>query len=159
MSASRLVCAGCGWQADTRAAHPFRCAHAGRDDVDHVLRHELGTGDPVDADHDGNPFVRWRRSLWAWHAARARGLDDAIAGVDGQGFRGTPYARSEALSRRLGLDLWIKDETGNVTGSHKARHLMGILLHLQLVEGSTASSGLFLEQTASSTPVRASDCR
>ena len=30
--------------------------------------------------------------------------------------------------------MWVKDETGNVSGSHKARHLMGILLYLQVVE-------------------------
>jgi hypothetical protein len=40
-----------------------------------------------------------------------------------------------ALGQRLGLELWVKDETGNVAGSHKARHLMGILLYLAVVEG------------------------
>jgi phosphate-selective porin len=31
--------------------------------------------------------------------------------------------------------LWVKDETHNVAGSHKARHLMGLLLYLAVVEG------------------------
>jgi len=30
--------------------------------------------------------------------------------------------------------VWVKDETGNVGGSHKARHLAGILLHLRAAE-------------------------
>ena len=30
--------------------------------------------------------------------------------------------------------MWVKDETGNVTGSHKGRHLMGVLLHLEIAE-------------------------
>jgi threonine synthase len=30
--------------------------------------------------------------------------------------------------------VWVKDETGNVAGSHKARHLMGLMLHLLVVE-------------------------
>jgi threonine synthase len=30
--------------------------------------------------------------------------------------------------------VWVKDETGNVTGSHKGRHLMGVLLHLEVAE-------------------------
>jgi threonine synthase len=30
----------------------------------------------------------------------------------------------------------VKDETGNVSGSHKGRHLMGVLLHLAVMEAS-----------------------
>ena len=30
--------------------------------------------------------------------------------------------------------MWVKDETGNVSGSHKARHLFGLLVHLEVVE-------------------------
>jgi threonine synthase len=30
--------------------------------------------------------------------------------------------------------VWVKDETGNVAGSHKARHLFGILLELRVAE-------------------------
>ena len=56
--------------------------------------------------------------------------------VDGRGFRMTPMARQPALAAALGLagDLWIKDETGNVWGSHKARHLMGVMLYLAVLE-------------------------
>ena len=34
----------------------------------------------------------------------------------------------------MGNDIWIKDETGNVGGSHKARHLVTTLLHLRAAE-------------------------
>ena len=102
MSGSRLVCAGCGWRAPDGAALPFRCAHSGSGDVDHVLTHRLGAESVLDRGDDDNPFVRFRECLWAWHAARARGvgdsefvdrvrrLDERIAAVDGQGFRVTP---------------------------------------------------------------------
>ena len=30
--------------------------------------------------------------------------------------------------------MWVKDETGNVSGSHKGRHLMGVLVHLAVME-------------------------
>jgi threonine synthase len=33
-----------------------------------------------------------------------------------------------------GAGLWVKDETGNVSGSHKGRHMMGLLVHLEVVE-------------------------
>ncbi len=100
----------------------------------------------LDRGDDENPFVRYRECLYAWHAARARGMSDAafvdlvrqidgrIAAVDGHGFRATPFSRQAALGERLGLEVWVKDETGNVAGSHKARHLTGILLFLAVVE-------------------------
>ncbi len=58
----------------------------------------------------------------------------SIAAVDGQGFRVTPFGHQPALGEHTGVELWVKDETGNVAGSHKARHLMGILLYLDVVE-------------------------
>ena len=150
---SRLVCAGCGASPDARDPAPFRCPNADRDDdVDHVLRRELDLAAvrfPV-ADDEPNPFVRYRALLHAYHLARAgglsdrsfcdlvRGLDDSVAAVDGRGFRVTPFARSPALGAALGLrepgGLWVKDETGNVSGSHKARHLFGVLLALEVAE-------------------------
>ena len=145
---SRLVCAGCGWEPPEGTRYPFRCARSGTDDVDHVLEHRLAATAALDRGDDANPFVRHRECLYAWHAARARGisdgafvdlvrrLDDRIAAVDGHGFRATPFERSPGLSQRIGLEVWVKDETGNVSGSHKARHLMGILLYLAVVEGS-----------------------
>ena len=61
-----------------------------------------------------------------------------MAEVDGHGFIATPFARSGWLSDQLGFSptggVWIKDETGNVAGSHKGRHLMGLLLHLEVAE-------------------------
>jgi threonine synthase len=61
-----------------------------------------------------------------------------VAAVDGHGFTVTPFARSGPLSDRLGFEIsggvWVKDETGNVSGSHKARHLMGAMLELLVAE-------------------------
>lgn len=89
-----------------------------------------------------NPFIRYRNLLWSHRrfadagrtdedfVAAVEALDERVAAVDGRGFRVTPMARAGALGDRLGVDLWIKDETGNVTRTHKARHLMGLALHL-----------------------------
>ena len=151
--ASTLVCAGCGWTAPPpeEVRYPFRCPKAGRGDIDHVVTRKL---DPFRVEavrgDDPNPFLRHRELTHAWHIARRRGLsdeayaelvrrlDDAVGAVDGRGFRTTPLARADALSARLGFEagggVWVKDETGNVSGSHKARHLMGILLYLQVAE-------------------------
>jgi threonine synthase len=94
--------------------------------------------------------VHYRTLLHSHHRAIAGGmddervveatlrLDDAVARVTGTGFRATPFGRCAELSERLGFSatggVWIKDETGNVAGSHKGRHLMGVLLHLEVAE-------------------------
>jgi threonine synthase len=148
-----LVCAGCAAEPDPLEPYPFRCKNATTDDdVDHVLRRRLdlsATRFPV-GDSEPNPFVRYRGLLHAYHLALLGGLtgdafcdlvrelDRRVAAVDGRGFAVTPFARSDTLSRRLGFSdrggVWIKDETRNVAGSHKARHLFGVLLHLAVAE-------------------------
>jgi threonine synthase len=143
-----VVCAGCGYRAPDDEPYPFRCAIArGGDDVDHVMARELDPAHVAFPDGDEpNPFVRYRRLFHWYHVGRGHGmsdgdlvalvedLDGAVALVDGRGFVETPFARSYALSRRIGCDVWVKDETRNVAGSHKARHLMGLMLHLLVVE-------------------------
>jgi threonine synthase len=144
---SSLVCAGCGAEAHDPFA--FRCPNAlQRDDVDHVLRRRLDASETAfpAADAEQNPFVRYRSLLHAAHVglpddefvALVRELDERIADVDGHGFAITPFARADVLSERLGFSsnggVWVKDETGNVSGSHKGRHLFGVLLYLEACE-------------------------
>jgi threonine synthase len=149
VAGSVLVCAGCGRRMPAGAGRVagFRCPAAGWDDADHVLRREL---DPTRVTWptmgaEANPFLRYRTLLHAYRESCARGesdgdfvarverLDRSIAAVDGRGFRVTPFTPADRLAEFLGLEagrLWVKDETGNVSGSHKGRHLMGILLAL-----------------------------
>ncbi|MDA3032336.1 MAG: PLP-dependent lyase/thiolase [Actinomycetota bacterium] len=65
-------------------------------------------------------------------------LNAAIEAVDGATFVVTPFERSAVLSDELGMaaegGVWVKDETGGVGGSQKARFLFSILLHLRAAE-------------------------
>lgn len=154
---SSIRCTGCGWVAAppapaSTAAYPFRCANANAgDDVDHVLNRVLDTttlrfpggGEP-------DPFVRYRSLMHSYHLATGAGLGDdeyvqligaldrSVAAVDGHGFGVTPMHRNALLSDRLGFSpaggVWVKDETANVSGSHKGRHLMGLLIYLEVAE-------------------------
>jgi threonine synthase len=152
-----IRCAGCGHRLRDDVPVRLGCPKARpADDVDHVLAREVEPATlhfPADAEQ--NPFLRYRRLLYGYHVARAAGrsdeaivrtiasLDRRVARVAGTGFRVTPFARSQRLSRRLGMHvgggLWIKDETRNVSGSHKARHLFGTLLELELTGASDAA--------------------
>jgi threonine dehydratase len=141
-------CRVCAAPVDIATPLSWRCPAAG-DDRHHVLA-------LVDADtvapmvDDPNPFVAFRERL-AWDAfaaahgmtaaarmAMVREADGQVAQVAGTGFVFTPFARAGALSDALGFSaaggVWVKDETHNVAGSHKARHLFTILLHLLTVE-------------------------
>lgn len=158
-----FTCTGCGdvLTSPPPGVHPFRCRRASsQPDVDHVMARVVESGSVAfPRSGDLNPFIRYRQLLSAHATAMAAGmtddefsaivreLDAAVAAVDGAGFRTTPFAPSERLAKRLKLgsgEVWIKDETGNVSGSHKARHLMGLMLYLLVDEqrtgGRTAAS-------------------
>jgi threonine synthase len=95
-----------------------------------------------------NPFLQFRSLLWSYTKALDAGwsdqkfvatiqrLDQAVADIDGAGFRHTPLGLAPQLNESLGRtgSLWVKDETNNVSGSHKARHLFGLALHLAVDE-------------------------
>ncbi len=150
-AASTICCSGCGYVAGPDDPCPFRCPKAGTDDADHVLTRVLGSaGTRFPSGAEANPYLRYRALMHSHHVAVARGmpdagycglvasLDESVAGVAGHGFRATPFFRSRALSEALGFSaaggVWVKDETGNVSGSHKGRHLMGVLIHLAVME-------------------------
>ena len=99
---------------------------------------------------DRSTFWRYARRLEAWRQVE-RGeitgaelikaidsLDAAVAAVEGRGFEVTPFAPQPELASAVGLDpsveLWVKDETGNVSGTHKARHLFGTALAHRLAD-------------------------
>jgi len=153
-----LRCRGCGAVA-TDPVRAFRCPAArDADDLDHVLApaFEPAPGDGAEpvaalgAGPSGNPFERYARRL-SYHAlGRSHGLaddelltvaarlDDEILRVDGRRFVPTPFSEAPGLAGAIGFEpsgrLWVKDETTNVSGSHKARHLAGIMLYLQVAE-------------------------
>lgn len=163
---SWIECAGCGYRPSTDEPYPFACAMAGVDDVDHLLVRRLdcarvSSPRALFLAPETNPFLRYRRLLHSYHVAIDRGLTDTdyvdlVQRLDGAfavadrrevGLRTTPFGPMERLGETLGLAadaLWVKDETGNVTGSHKPRHLMGLMIWLEVA----AATGLVDPLTA-----------
>ena len=141
-------CAVCGATTDISTPFTWKCPNA-RPGEPHLPRLEKKLSRLVAGDHE-NPFVAFRPYL-AWDAFAAStgltppqrtelvvSLDRRIEAVGGVGFRWTPMERSAGLSEALGFaedgGVWVKNDTGNVAGSHKARHLMTIALHLLVAE-------------------------
>ncbi|MGE0880758.1 MAG: PLP-dependent lyase/thiolase [Acidimicrobiia bacterium] len=125
-----LRCPGCNAVVDPLVG--WKCPNAADDSVDHVLVWESDEQADTGIDTSSeNPFIRYRNRLHSYALARRLGMADAefVALVEhldaGLGFRRTPFVVDDVLGG-------IKDETGNVAGSHKGRHLFGVLLHLEL---------------------------
>ena len=148
-SVAGFRCAVCGTEVDIGTPAPWRCPKATGEDRHHVLQIVRRPG-PLQVVEDPHPFVAFGAEL-AWQAfalergmtadaaaALVRQLDERVAAVAGVGFAVTPLTRADALSELLGFTdrggVWVKDETGAPAGSHKARHLLSILLHLKAAE-------------------------
>ena len=144
-----LTCSVCGTHVGIATPFSWKCPNATNEDRKHVLRFD----GPIDAfrpTEEANPFLAYRQYLAvdafgeaiglddATREAIIRELDDAVKAVDGVGFTRTPMHRADALSDALGFTedggIWVKDETHNVAGSHKARHLFTELVHLVMAE-------------------------
>ncbi|MGH9126139.1 MAG: pyridoxal-phosphate dependent enzyme [Acidimicrobiales bacterium] len=144
-----LRCEGCG------ASVPVDCGpwlwscprQIDGDDIDHLLVPVVDdTWIPSIDPASDNPFVRYRTRLSCYQVWRLAGHDDAsfiqlvdaldrrVADVAGTGFRTTPLRRFDALDEAVGARVWVKDETGNVAGSHKGRHLFGIAILLEVLD-------------------------
>jgi len=156
-------CAVCGAMVDIAALDPWCCPNATSLDRHHVLRlveHEPSPEPaPVIASviDDPNPLVRYApRSAW-FAFARARGmtedaavtlaleLDAAVVSSAGAGFSVTPFEPHPSLAAAVSevpFRLLVKDETGQVSGSHKVRHLASILLHLLAAEALGLRGGV-----------------
>jgi threonine dehydratase len=129
----------------------WKCPQATETDTHHVLHFE-NTVEPFRPTDDENPYLAFRKYLAVDSFGAAIGLSEdaririiteanaAVAAVAGTGFLRTPLYRSVELSDALGFTakggVWIKDETHNVAGSHKARHLFTELLHLLFAEAA-----------------------
>ena len=134
---SGLRCAVCGTGVDIATLAAWQCPRRTVDDPNHVL-HLVEGDESVDDIDDPNPLVRYGPRLGWWAFARAHGMADAscvaLTCRVAEGFVTTPFGRSAALSDELGVCVWVKDETGQVAGSQKGRHLVTILLHLLAAE-------------------------
>ena len=146
-------CATCHHVVAIDTVMPWRCPYESGD-RHHVLVIESDEKHPAIPRgifrDDPNPFVRYLDRLAVFEFAKTLGLnderivdivrdlDERVAAVDvgGTGFRITPLGISTGLASAVGHSgrVWVKDETHNVAGSHKARHLFSILLHLVMLE-------------------------
>lgn len=147
-----LICAVCATRVPLSIPCIWVCPNKSASDPHHVLLFEETDEKSIESsDSDSmNPFVRYREQLAvdafgdsigldaATRIAIIEELDEAVRRIDGTGFHMTPARRADELSDVLDFSsrggVWIKDETNNVAGSHKARHLFTELVYLVMAE-------------------------
>jgi threonine synthase len=147
MSAWVLQCPSCPTDYPIGAGL-FGCP-GGETDGEHSLHRVLAPGSPTAEEvrrawgRGGRTFERLHPLLSAFRLVDKTGYDRILERVsgnllrhEGRSFDVTPLAAAPALAAAIGRSghLWVKDETGNVTGSHKGRHLMGTLLYLEALK-------------------------
>jgi threonine synthase len=123
---------------------------------EHSLRRVLAPGSPTAEEvrrawgRGGRTFERLHPLLSACRLAGKTGYDRilerasaALVRHEGRAFDVTPMVAAPALAAAIGRPgrLWVKDETGNVTGSHKGRHLMGTLLYMEALRAVAPAGG------------------
>jgi threonine synthase len=135
-------CARCAATVSASEPLPFRCPNASNDDRHHVLHRVADAALTETAPNDPNPFLRWAGMQHWWRCGLAHGiddgalvrlcrtLDDRVHDIDGRRFVVTPVRTYDMDGRAVD----VKDETDNVSGSHKARHLFGTMLSLLVAE-------------------------
>lgn len=155
MERARLACPACrrSYAADSGI---LSCPHA-KEGGEHALRRLFDWGPDAGAELR----AAWRRNreesfrafeavITARHLAGAEAyrrilerLTSSLRSREGRGFAPTPLTEQAGLARAVGRAgrLWVKDETGNVAGSHKGRHLMGTLLHLEALRERKRGGG------------------
>jgi len=155
-----LTCNSCKTVVAGSPSPFFKCpnSHAASE-ADHVLMPsaigaaeiaslvEMSSSDAAAA-ASVNPFVRFRALLYPYRVAMASGmsdqeyialvtaLDDKIKAIDGTGFVTTPLMYSDELQA------FIKNESGQVAGSHKARHLFNVMTYLQVLDEQRPAGSL-----------------
>lgn len=156
-----LRCVGCGVEVpvEQHGVPPFVCPNRS-DGGTHILRPFLPAPSSGGTPAFVQPFLRFADRMLAFHRCRELGLSHAglyhatveklseqVTHLTGKKFSHTPLYRSDALSLHFGLSerggVYVKDETQNPGGSHKGRHLFGIMVELLVAESlSPAASSV-----------------
>jgi len=114
---------------------------------EHILQKRISGLQAVKLDTDRkrgqkiDPYYLWQDLLTSRYILTGREYSDLLSrmqqkliALEGDGFFETPLFEEGKITAAAGLErghIWIKDETHNITGSHKGRHLFATLLYLE----------------------------
>lgn len=129
----------------------LKCPHGQKDF--HVLVPHFDTKQqlkiPENFTLNDHPFFKYRQFISSWcllgndqYLSLLKTVNNNLKKIGEPSFKTTPLLNNSDLEKKLNLrqgSLFIKEETGNVSGSHKSRHALGNLLYLEAIR--TLSKG------------------
>ncbi|OFZ17194.1 MAG: hypothetical protein A2X86_01720 [Bdellovibrionales bacterium GWA2_49_15] len=127
---ARLICRGCGQIYELQKDLILACENRGDNkDTNHILEKVIDvviSKRELISSKELNPFIKFKDFFYSHDLAKKLNLNynEIVKKID-PGFMQTPLIRDE--------NLFIKNETSNVGGSHKARHLMGTAIYLEVL--------------------------
>ncbi len=134
-AAVTLSCPNCGFTSPVSNGQLLFACPGSKKGGQHILQKKLNH--PVPIHGETNPYLRFREFFFSYHAAKYLDVDynQTVLEIDsrfkklfGKGLSVTPLTKYQPSSRLSG-SLWVKDETDQLTGSHKIRHVVGSLIY------------------------------
>jgi threonine synthase len=150
MNKTYLKCIGCGTKYKLDGPYPvYGCENCESNGVNHILEKFLADDQPLPAlekiiqrkNSISNPYSIFREFFFVYFLAEYLNINyeailakfnSGLKDIEEPGFFETPIQIVENSKLSKGK-IFIKNETNNVTGSHKARHLMGNILYLEVL--------------------------
>lgn len=144
-----LKCTGCNTMHTLETKNPiYGCKNRGQDLGTHVLEKILPDEFSFNirtlldvSQNSTNPYLLFRKFFYTYYLAKKLKIDfkslvteinDNLRKIGEPGFEITPFLVKDNILGISGRTL-IKNETCNVSGSHKARHLMGNVIYLEVL--------------------------
>jgi len=140
-----LKCVGCNSEYLLNGLHPiYGCPNKADDNINHILDKNLPENYQAPKESETltqSTYSRFKDYFFSYHLstelnvdfeAILKNFDKGLINIGEPGFIETPVVALEN-SDIINGKLIIKDETNNVTGSHKARHLMGNILYIEVL--------------------------
>ncbi|MBI2522643.1 MAG: pyridoxal-phosphate dependent enzyme [Bdellovibrio sp.] len=137
---AKLICRGCGKVYEIEKELVLACENKGDNkDVNHILEKTIDvvlSKGLLTSNKELNPFIKFKDFFYSHELAKKLHLnyDEIVRKID-PGFSQTPLVRDE--------NLFIKNEISNVGGSHKARHLMGTAIYLEVLGKSKSELAIY----------------
>ena len=148
MKDSYLKCTGCESVHFPDLKNPvYSCENKGKAPANHILEKFLpkdfafNIANLLDSTQNRNPYVLFKRFFFSYYLAEKLSVnfDSIVNSINSElrkfgepGFNLTPFIVKDDIPNAPGRTL-IKNETVNVSGSHKARHLMGNIIYLEVL--------------------------
>lgn len=149
MNNAVLKCTGCNTVYTLETKKPvYSCKNRGQGFCNHILEKILPDEFSFDirtlldvSPNSTNPYLLFRKFFYSYYLAKKlkidfksliTGINDNLKKIGEPSFEITPLIIKDNILSVPGRTL-IKNETCNVSGSHKARHLMGNVIYLEVL--------------------------